>query len=90
MFSHKETVDIKYLDETNTAEEVAQIITSVIGAGIVTTANIRLRASYSETQGASVLLTVTATKKPMKARKLRISKVRLHWEAESTATRPWE
>ena len=40
--SHKEIVDIKYLDEKTSAEEVAQAITSVTGPGIVTAENIRL------------------------------------------------
>ena len=61
--SHKETVDIKDLDETTTAEEVAQVITSVTGPGKVTAVNIRLRASYSGTQAARVLLLEAATKK---------------------------
>ena len=69
--SHKETADMKDLDETTTAEEVAQAIISVIDAGIMT-ANIRPRVSYSGTQAASILLLITATKKLMKARKLRI------------------
>ena len=43
--SHKKTVDIKDLDETTTAEEVAQAITSVTGPGIVTAAHIKLRTS---------------------------------------------
>ena len=61
--SHKQKVDIKDLDETTTAEGVAQAITSVTGPGIVTAANIRLRASYSGSQAASVLLPVAATKR---------------------------
>ena len=61
--SHKETVDIKDLDETITAEEVAQAITSVAGPGIVTAANIKFRASYSGTQAANVLLPVAENKK---------------------------
>ena len=67
--SHKETVDLKDLDETTTAEEVAQEITSVTGPGIVTAANIKHRASYSGTQSANVLLPEPATKKLMKTRK---------------------
>ena len=67
--SHKETVDIKDLDETTTAEEVVQAVT---GPGIVTAANMKLRASYSGTQAANVLLPVAAIKKLMKTRKLRV------------------
>ena len=70
--SHKETVDIKDLDKTTTAEEVAQAITSVTGPGIVTVVNIKLRASYSGTQAANILLPVAATKKLMKTRKVRV------------------
>ena len=51
---------------------IVQTITSAIGSGIVTTDNIRLRASYSGTQAARVLLPVAATKKLMETRKLRI------------------
>ena len=61
--THKDTVDIKDLDETTTTEEVVQAITSVVGPGIVTTENIRLRASYSGTQAASVLLPIGATRR---------------------------
>ena len=85
--SHKETVDIKDLDETTTAEEIAPAITSVTDPGIVTTANIRLRASYSGTQAASVLLPVAATKKLMKARKLRIGWVNCRIRLRETVTR---
>ena len=70
--SHKGTVDINDLDKTTTAQEVAQVITSVTGPGIVTSANIKLRASYSGTQAANVLLPVAATKKLIKTRKLRV------------------
>ena len=70
--SHKKTVDIKFRDETTTAEEVAQAITSVTGPGIVTAANIRLRTSYSGTQAAGVLLPVSATKTLIKTRKFRV------------------
>ena len=72
ILSHKEAVDIKDLDETTTAKEVAHVITSVTGRGIVTAANIRLRASCSGSQAASILLPVAATKNLMKAHKLRI------------------
>ena len=85
--SYKETVDIKDLDETTTAEEVAQAITSVIGPGIFTTANIRLRTSYNGTQATSVLLPVAATKKLMKARKLRIGWVNNWIRQSETVTR---
>ena len=69
--THNETVHIKDLDETTT-EEVVQAITSVVDPGIVTTENIRLRASYSGTQAASVLLPIGATRTLIKAHKLRI------------------
>ena len=85
--SHKETVDIKDLDETTMAEEVAQAITSVTGPGIVTAANIKLRASYSGTQAANVLLPVAATKKLMKTRKLRVGWVNCRVRLRETVTR---
>ena len=85
--SHKETVDIKDLDETTTAEEVAQAITSVTGPVIVTAANIKLRASYSGTQAANVLLPAAATKKLMKTRKLRVGWVNCRVRLRETVTR---
>ena len=85
--THKETVDIKDLDETTTTEEVVQAITSVVGLGIVTTKNIRLRASYSGTQAASVLLPIGATRTLIKARKLRIGWVNCRVRLCVTVTR---
>ena len=85
--SDNETVDIEDLDETTTAEEVAQAITSVIGSGIVTAANIRLRVSYSGTQAANVLLPVAATKKLIKTRKLRVGCVNCRVRLRETVTR---
>ena len=85
--SHKDTVDIKDLDETITAEEVAQAITSVTGPGIVTAANIKLRASYSGTQAVNVLLPVAATKNLMKTRKLRVGWVNCRVRLRETVTR---
>ena len=85
--SHKETVDIEDLDETTTAEEVAQAITSVTGPGIVTAENIKLRASYSGTQAANVLLPVAASKKLMKTRKLRVGWVNCRVRLRETVTR---
>ena len=85
--SHKGTVDIKDLDETTTAEEVAQVITSVTGPGIVTAANIKLRASYSGTQAANVLLPVAASNKLMKTRKLRVGWVNCRVRLRETVTR---
>ena len=87
VFFHKETVNIKDLDETTTAEEVAQAITPATGPGIVTAANIKLRASYSGTQAANVLLPVAATKKLMKTRKLRIAWVNCRVRLRETVTR---
>ena len=84
--SHKETVNIKDLGETTTAEEVVQVITSVTGPGIVTAANNKLRASYSGTQAANVLLSVTATKKLMKTRKLRVGWVNCRVRLRETVT----
>ena len=84
--SHKETVDIEDLDKTTTAEEVAQAIISVTGPGIVTAANIKLRASYSGTQAANVLLPVAATKKLMKTRKLRVGWVNCQVRLRETVT----
>ena len=84
---HKETVGIKDLDETTTAEEVAQAITSVTGPGIVTAANIKLRASYSGTQATNVLLPVAATKKLMKTHKLRVGWVHCRVRLRETVTR---
>ena len=84
---YKETVDIKDLDETTTAEEVAQVITSVIGPRIVNTANIRLRASYSGTQAANVLMPIAATIKLMKTRKLRIEWVNCRVRLRETVAR---
>ena len=69
---YKETIYIKDLNETTTAEEEAQVITSVVGPEIVTTGNIRLRASHNGTQAISVHLPVIATKKLMNAHQLRI------------------
>ena len=83
---HKETVDIKDLDETTTAEEVAQAISSVTGPGIVTAANIRLRASYSGTQASSVLLSVAASKKLMKTCMLGIRCVNCRVRLRETVT----
>ena len=85
--SHKETVDIKDLDETTTTEEVVQEITSVVGPGIVTTENIRLRASYSSPQIASVLLPIGATRTLIKARKLRIGWLNCRVRLRETVTR---
>ena len=84
---HKKTVDIKDLDETTTAEEVVQAITSVTGPGIVTAANIKLRVSYSGTQAANVLLPVAATKKLMKTRKLRLEWIKCLVRLRETVTR---
>ena len=85
--SNKETVNIKDLDETTTAEELAQAITSFIGPGIVTTMNIRFWTSYSATQAVSVLLPVAATKKLMKARNLRVGWVNCRVRLPDTVTR---
>ena len=82
-----QTVDIKDLDETTTTEEVVQAITSVVGLGIVTTENIRLRASYSGIQAASVLLPIGATRTLIKARKLRIGWANFRVRLRETVTR---
>ena len=77
----------RYQRSTTPVEEVAEAITSVTGSGIVTAANIRLRASYSGTQAASVLLPVAATKKLMKTRKLRVGWVNCRVRLRETVTR---
>ena len=69
--THKEVLIIKDMDESTSAEEVAQAIT-VATSTKVTPECVILRKSYSGTQEASVLLPIAEAKKLLQSGKLRI------------------
>ena len=71
--TQKESINIRDIDETVVAEEVAQAINEVISPSRIRLEDIRLRQSYRGTQEANVLLPAVLARKLLKKGKLRVS-----------------